>query len=69
MVSATAALTVEFLEVLKVKALDHGIDNAYRVILRYLFGGVTSENSRLLLYGFACNFEDICFSYLPLNYK
>ena len=48
MVSATAALTVEFLEVLKIKALDHGIDNAYRVILGFLFGGVHLEKQQVI---------------------
>ena len=48
MVSATAALPVEFLEVLKIKALDHGINNAYRVILRYMFGGVDLKKQQVV---------------------
>ena len=49
MVRAAATLTVQFLKLPKVKTLDNGINNAYRIVFRYVFIGIQQKNSLSLL--------------------
>ncbi len=49
MVRAAATLTVQFLKLPKVKTLDNGINNAYRIVFRYVFIGIQQKKQSVVV--------------------
>jgi hypothetical protein len=49
MVGTPAPFTVQFFELLEVKALDNGIDNTHRVVFRYIFVGIQQKKQPVVV--------------------
>ncbi len=48
-VGTPAAFTVQFFELPQVKTLDNGINNAYRVVFRYIFIGIQQKKQPVVV--------------------
>ena len=48
-VGTALALAVQFLEILEVKVLDYGIDNAHRVVSRYIIAWIEQKKQPVVV--------------------
>ena len=48
-IGTTTAFSVQFLEILQIKTFDYGIDNAHRVVFRYVIVGIDCQKQPVVI--------------------